>query len=199
MAYGTNPSPRGVSSIQNVDTSQYVWWYKIESKVVPLLTILLRRSGILVHTFKEPLQILGVNARRDTMTQIRDPCTRLALDAELLAHALHLALDRISSAIQQPRVEVALQRDLPADERARDGAVDAPVESEDVVPGARELGEVVVRALGEERHRHGREAFGGEGRTHARGDACERWEGELGEVVGCELAGPGVEYLQQLR
>ena len=134
------------------------------------------------------------------MPQIRNPCLRLPPVLEPLRHPLHLPLDRVPAPIQHVRVQVTLQSDLVARGAARVGRVDAPVDADDVVPRLlRAQGDLRVRALGEEREGDGGDVGGRELGAHAGGDALERGEGELFEVVRSELACPGVEDLDELR
>ena len=153
-----------------------------------------------MDALEEPAQILGVHPGRNPMPQVRDPRLRRPRALEPLAHPLHLALDRLAAAVEHVRVEVALERGLARDGGARVRGVDAPVDADHVVAGAvGERGELRVRALGEERHRHGGHACGGELGAHAGGDAPQRRERELFEVVRGELARPRVEHLHELR
>lgn len=152
-----------------------------------------------MYALEEPLQILGVDAGRDAMTKICYPCLRLPRNLEACAHAPNLALDGFFAAVQQVRVQVALERGLALDEVARLTGLDAPVEPKNVI--ARALGHHVERlvcTLGEECHRHDRHASFCELAFDAFGDALQGRVRELFEVMRRELASPRVEDLQQL-
>lgn len=95
-------------------------------------------------------QIVGIYARCDTVSEIRDPSLGLLSTSETLAHPLDLALDRFFAPIEQIRIEVTLQGNLVANHPASLRRLNAPVQADDVVAGM--LGEERkrrVRALGE--------------------------------------------------
>jgi len=127
-----------------------------------------------VHALEEEPEVLGVNSGRDAMSQVRDPPFCLLTAFETPAHPLDLPLDGFSPAIQYVGVHVALDRDTWADGFPSNGWVDAPVQSDHVVPAG--LGDVfqgAVRPLGEEGEGDNGEPLGRQSLTELGGDVLE--------------------------
>src|SRR6266404_5431109 len=156
---------------------------------------------ILVYAFEEPFEIIRVDARRNTVSEIRDPPFRwTAAFTERGTHATHAALNSFVSTVECCRVKIPLQR-LVRRHCTRVLRCDAPVETEDVVARVRGgcEGGRRVGTLGEKDERDRREIVLCEACADGNGDVAEWRERELCEIVRSQLSRPRVENLEELR
>ena len=153
-----------------------------------------------MDALKEGPEVLRINSRRDTVSQVRDPPFCFLTAFETLAHPLDLPLNRLSPAIQYVGIQVALERDTWTDGFPSNGWVDAPVQPDHVVAaGLSDTFEGAVRSLGEESERDNGELLGLQLLPKFCGDVLEGGQRELCEIVGREFAGPRVKNLEELR
>ena len=138
-----------------------------------------------MYTFKEEPEVLRVDSGRDTMPQVRDPRFGVLTPFETLAHPLYLPLNRLSTTIQHVRIQVALERNTWTDGFPSNRRVDAPVQSDHIVPaGLSDVFQGAVRSLGEEGKRNNGEPLDLQSLTKFSGDVLEGGQRELGEIVG---------------
>lgn len=150
-----------------------------------------------MNALEEPPQILGINTRRDSVPQVRNP-PPLAL-SEACTHALYSTLDRGSPSIQHIGIKVALKRDLVTDDATRLDGIDTPVEPEDVISCVLcQKAKCVVGTFSEERHGCRWEVLLREATANIGGDVFQGREREQGKVVRGQFTGPRIEYLKQL-
>lgn len=156
--------------------------------------LLFLHSGVSMYTLKEPLEIVRVHARRDTMSQIGNPPSGGTNGAELGAHAFHLALDGVPTAVQHNGVEVALQRNFARDRTVP--RIDCPLQTDHVVRCSG--GERRRRALGEQNQRHARKLARAQALPHAPRDALDIGQRKQLEIVRGEIPAVGVKHLEKL-
>jgi hypothetical protein len=65
---------------------------------------------VLVQALQEPFEILWINARRNAVSEIRNPPFGRASFTKGRAHATHATLDSLASTVQQCRIQVPLPR-----------------------------------------------------------------------------------------
>ena len=86
-----------------------------------------------MHAFEEEPEVLRVNSRRDAMSQVCDPRSRLLTAFETPTHPLNLPLNRFLPTVQHVRIQVPLERNAWADDFPSNGRVDAPVQPDYIV------------------------------------------------------------------
>ena len=95
--------------------------------------------------------VIGIDIRMDAVAEVEDMPGAAAVAGE---HAADLALDALGRGVEGAGVEVALQGDLVAHQRARVGEIHGPVNAESITAGLGHAVEPLAGALGEEHHRH---------------------------------------------
>lgn len=104
-----------------------------------------------MHALEEDPEVVRVDPRRNTMSQVRNPRLRLFPTLETLAHPLNLPLNCFSPVIQCVRIQVALERDTWPDGFPSDGRFNTPVQPDHIVTtGLSNIFQGVVGSLGKE-------------------------------------------------
>ena len=150
-----------------------------------------------MQALQEPFEILWINARRNAVSEIRNPPFGRASFTKGRAHATHATLDSLASTVQQCRIQVPLPR-LVWRHYTKVRRRDAPVEAEHVVAGGGCCceGGRCVGTLSEKDERDCRETVLSESCVDGRGDVFEWRERELREIIWGQLSRPRVENLQ---
>ena len=138
-----------------------------------------------MYALKEEPEVIRVNSWRDSMSQVRDPRLCLLTAFETPAHSLNLPFNRSFPAVQYVGIQVTLERDTWTNGFPSNGWINAPVQTNHVVPaGLSNVFQGAVRSLGEKGERNNGEPLGLQLLTKFGGDVLEVGQREFGEIVG---------------